>query len=345
MTLRPIEIVGGGLAGLALALALRRAAVPVTVWEAGVYPRHRVCGEFITGLDRATRDRLDLDPVLAPALRHETVAWCFAGQPIATHRLPEPALGVSRHHLDAALVERVIAAGGVVHAGTRLRDAAPREGRVFASGRRRGQGRWLGLKAHVRDLPLGGDLEVHLGRHAYVGLCRVEDGSINVCGLFRRLPEAPRSEARPPDWLIAYAAASGLAELAVRLRAATPVDGSFCSVAAVGFDRRVFDDDGALRIGDALAMIPPFTGHGMAMAFQSAAAVVDPLLDYARGESTWAGASAAARRALRARFQRRLGAAALVHPLLLNPRRHRWIRAAAAARLLPFGALYRLLHR
>ena len=59
---RGVEIVGGGLAGLSLGLALRRAGVPVTLHEAGEYPRHRVCGEFIAGLDERTRARLGLDP-------------------------------------------------------------------------------------------------------------------------------------------------------------------------------------------------------------------------------------------------------------------------------------------
>ena len=49
-SLQPIEIVGGGLAGLSLGLALRQQDIPVTLFEAGSYPRHRVCGEFITGL-------------------------------------------------------------------------------------------------------------------------------------------------------------------------------------------------------------------------------------------------------------------------------------------------------
>jgi len=44
--LRPITIVGGGLAGLMLGNGLRQQGIPVTVWEAGHYPRHRVCGLF-----------------------------------------------------------------------------------------------------------------------------------------------------------------------------------------------------------------------------------------------------------------------------------------------------------
>ena len=63
--LAPIEIIGGGLAGLSLGLALRRGGVPVTLHEAGEYPRHRVCGEFITGLDPATRRSRPFPPEVA----------------------------------------------------------------------------------------------------------------------------------------------------------------------------------------------------------------------------------------------------------------------------------------
>jgi 2-polyprenyl-6-methoxyphenol hydroxylase-like FAD-dependent oxidoreductase len=53
-------IIGGGLAGLSLGIALRHRGLPVTIREAGHYPRHRVCGEFITALDEETKQALHL---------------------------------------------------------------------------------------------------------------------------------------------------------------------------------------------------------------------------------------------------------------------------------------------
>ena len=57
---KPITVVGGGLAGLTLGIGLRQRGIPVTVWEAGHYPRHRVCGEFISGRGQGTLARLGL---------------------------------------------------------------------------------------------------------------------------------------------------------------------------------------------------------------------------------------------------------------------------------------------
>src|SRR5258706_16260541 len=106
MRSRPIEIIGGGLAGLSLGVALRKEGIHVTLHEAGDYPRHRVCGEFITGLTTSTIERLGLSPQLRDALQHHEVAWSVGGQPPQIQRLPSPALGLSRHTLDARLAER-----------------------------------------------------------------------------------------------------------------------------------------------------------------------------------------------------------------------------------------------
>ena len=336
---RPIEIIGGGLAGLSLGLALRRAGVPVTLHEAGSYPRHRVCGEFITGLADATIARLGLGPYLADALLHHEVAWFLDGRLARRQRLPAPARALSRHRLDARLAQALVDAGGILHSQARVIRAPGEPGCVFTTGRRRGAGQWLGLKIHARNLPLDCDLELHLGGESYIGLTRVEAGRVNVSGLFRRRELA----AKGPALLLAYLRAAKLTALADRLAGADFDETSFTAVAAVAFDRQV-SDQGRLALGDACAMIPPFTGNGMAMAFQSAELALDPLLAYAGHAMEWPETCRATQAALRQRFRVRLASADLLHPFLLRPVRQRWLTGLVRAHLLPLRPLYSLLH-
>lgn len=346
--MQPIEIVGGGLAGLSLGIALRRHGIPVTLHEAGHYPRHRVCGEFIAGLSRSTIARLQLDEALKSALVHRDVAWHLPGETPFVQRLPAPALGLSRHLLDSRLAEQFVVLGGKLHTRVRINDEpvpssqASIPGRVHAYGRRRApRSGWLGLKVHVRDLTLVRELELHLGDGCYVGLSRIENDQVNVCGLFQRRGISERGA----NVLLAYLRAAGLTDLATRIEGATLDHESFCAVAAVEFDRGVpISLSPGVRLGDAAAMIPPFTGNGMAMAFQSAESVLDPLLDFANGKTDWEATCAASQAALRARFRVRLASAGALHPFLLQGRWQRWLARLARARLLPFRALYTALH-
>jgi 2-polyprenyl-6-methoxyphenol hydroxylase-like FAD-dependent oxidoreductase len=118
---------------------------------------------------------------------------------------------------------------------------------------------------------------------------------------------------------------------------------SFTSVTALSFDRTVPIRQG-LAIGDACAMIPPFTGNGMAMAFQSAAIALEPLTRYARRELSWSDACAETRRKLARQFRTRLLAAEVLHPFLLRPQRQRGLMVLGRARMLPFRPLFALLH-
>jgi flavin-dependent dehydrogenase len=337
---RPIEIVGGGLSGLALGAALRRADVPAVIFEAGDYPRHRVCGEFITGLGEKTIAHLGLAPLLADATRHHRVAWCLRDAPMRLQTLPSPALGLSRHTLDARLAREFVRLGGELRTHTRVTGGLTPPGRVFATGRRRGRPAWLGLKFHARGLALATDLELHLGHDAYIGLAPVEDGAINVCGLFHLREDVHGERA---TLLLAHLRAAGLDALAGRLECAEIDEDSFTAVAGLCFDRSP-PDTGRLVLGDAFAMIPPFTGNGMAMAFQSAELALGPLLAYSRGKASWPATCRAVHTLLHRRFRLRLASASALHRFLFSPRRQRWLFALNRARLLPLRPLFYALH-
>lgn len=332
--MKHVDIAGGGLAGLALGLALRRRGVPVTVLEAGAYPRHRVCGEFISGIQEAELEALGVAHLFARAQAPLETAWWHGGQPLLRATLPEAGRGISRHYLDAAMAELLVAAGGEVQTSTRAPLEA-REGLVLATGRASRPSPWLGLKAHFTDLPLTADLEMHLGQHGYVGLTAVEDGHVNVSGLFRRQATVPRG-AHP---LVQAAQDIGLAGLAARLEAARPVEGSLKGVKNFSLGWQAADRD-AICVGDAAAMIPPVTGNGMTMALQSALAAADPLLRWSRGEADWAAARQAVVRAQRLRFAARLRWARGLQWMLLQPWARRLCAHAVTRRWVSFHTFY-----
>jgi flavin-dependent dehydrogenase len=336
---QPIEIVGGGLAGLAAGLALRKAGVPVTVYEAGDYPRHRVCGEFISGLDAATVESLGVAELLADARPHRTVTYFLRGRPLPPYALPAPAWGISRHTLDARLARAFVAAGGDLRTRTRVTGDETPPGRIFAAGRPRKGPFWVGLKVHAAGVELASDFEVHLGERAYVGLSRVETGEVNVCGIFAQRPLAPRGLGLLP----AYLEACGLAALAKRLRACRMDPETFCVTAATLGDRRVAAGD-RIWIGDACATIAPFTGNGLAMALQGAELAVRPLYEFCWGQARWRDTIRAIAAAQRRRFNRRLFFASLLHPFFLQPGRQSLLGALVRARLIPFQAFYSALH-
>jgi len=338
--MKQISIAGGGLAGLATGIALRRRGVPVVIHEAGDLPRHRVCGEFIAGLDDTTIDALGLAPLIADAPRHDSMLWHLGGREVGRSRLPRPAIGISRHALDARMADDFVRLGGELRLRSRAAFEPGAEGWLDATGRRATRGGWAGMKVHLAGLETRAPLEFHLGCGAYVGASAVESGHVNVCGLFRPpLAGSGNGVAR----MLAHLDACGLGSLADRMRAATEVPGSFCAVAGLGFaswpaSRR------APGVGDAAGMIPPFTGDGMAIALQGGVAAAEPLARYAAGGCDWREAAARVALGTRRKFALRLGAAAILHPFLTMRAGQASLAALHRVRLVPFGAVFRALH-
>jgi hypothetical protein len=167
----------------------------------------------------------------------------------------------------------------------------------------------FGLKAHAIRAALSADLELHFGARNYVGLCGVGGDRVNVCGLFfsrepiRSLHDRWKETLASCVWSDALEGASWDEE-------------SFSSVAGLMLSRQA--PESVFAIGDAAAMIPPLTGNGMSMAFESAAVAFEPLLEFSRGRISWGECLQRRSLAWDQCFSRRLRWAAFVQSVLFN---------------------------
>ncbi len=359
-------IVGGGLAGLTLGIGLRQRGVPVTVWEAGHYPRHKVCGEFISGRGQAVLARMGLADLLiqAGAVYSRDARFFAGGRSGPVRVLHPPAISLSRYVLDAVLARRFRECGGELLEDSHWQGGYG-QGIVRASGRClqvvEDNWRWFGLKIHARNVALTADLEIHGLPDGYVGLSRLAGDVVNLCGLFRRRsPTAPPgrgpSVAQPPK-LPTVSSSKGHAPasreahwkdilrgpagtlLHARLDQAILDADSFCSVAGLGLRPRRAGGQAECRIGDALTMTPPVTGNGMSMAFEAAELAVGPLAGYSRSELPWNSAQRAIARACDLAFTRRLAWANCLQRLMFAP----VAQSPFGALVLNSGLLWRFL--
>jgi len=316
----PVTIVGGGLAGLTLGIALRQHDVPVQVHEAGHYPRHRVCGEFISGHGQASLERLGLRSMLdtAGAIEARTIAFFSSNRSTGPRRLPTAGICISRFLLDALLAARFRDLGGELVEGER--DARGfGEGVVRATGRRAGADadgtRWFGLKIHARHVVPVADLEMHVSPLGYVGLCRINGGEVNVCGLFRKRVDRREDSIHGRELLRGQSGSV----LWQRLAKADFDEESFCAVAGLCIQPQRAGAREEICVGDSMTMIPPVTGNGMSMAFESAELASGPLVAWSRGKLSWNEAHQKITRDCDAVFNRRLAWARWLQKIVQMP--------------------------
>src|SRR5205823_1893634 len=149
-------------------IGLRQRGVPAIIYEAGDYPRHRVCGEFVSGSGSAVLRRLGLQALLesAGAVQANSARFISGSNHSPIRKLAAPALCLSRYLMDSLLAKKFQELGGELRYNTRWQQMDLAEGVVRASGRQahptENGWRWFGLKAHATNVELAADLEMHV---------------------------------------------------------------------------------------------------------------------------------------------------------------------------------------
>ena len=111
-----VFVIGGGVAGCAASIALARSGRSVTLIEREPTPRHKVCGEFLSGEALEDLYALGIDVASLGAVPIDCVRLAAARR-AAEAPLPFPAASLTRKSLDTALITEAIAVGVHVRRG------------------------------------------------------------------------------------------------------------------------------------------------------------------------------------------------------------------------------------
>ena len=303
-----VLILGGGVAGCAASIALARKGRSVTLIEREPTPRHKVCGEFLSGeaLEDLHALGIDLASLGAAPIDHVRLA---AARRAAEAPLPFPAASLTRKALDTALIAEAIAAGVRVERGrsvqalgrtasnvwqatssvwrASLDDGSIREApTVFlATGKHDVRGharpedpqRWVAFKMYFRlthtqadELARASELMLYPG--GYGGIQPVEGGIANLCCVVQQRYLA-RVGNRWENFLAKIQ--QDCPHLAMRLAGAEPLLAKPIAITHIpyGYIRRT-TEEGLYCVGDQAAVIPSFTGDGISIALHSARCAV-----------------------------------------------------------------------
>ncbi|MCF6133409.1 NAD(P)/FAD-dependent oxidoreductase [Flavobacterium wongokense] len=302
-----VIIVGGGLAGLTAAIHLSQLGHQVTLFEKNTYPKHKVCGEYISNevipyLNSLKLNLGELHPTNITKLHFSTAT----GKNL-TAVLPLGGFGVSRYALDNFLFEKAVANGCqiiqqnvenvafendyftivtaedtkfqskiVLGAFGKRSSIDQKMHRDFISQK----SPWLAVKAHYKGIFPNDVVGLHNFKGGYCGVSKVENDVINICyladyGTFKNYKNIEEYQS---------AVVAKNPNLNSILSKTTLVSEKPLTISQVSFAEKHAVDNHILMIGDTAGLIHPLCGNGMAMAIHSAKIASELVSKYLKKE-------------------------------------------------------------
>jgi flavin-dependent dehydrogenase len=330
-----VAIIGGGPAGASAAITAARFGAHVALLEAGEFPRHKVCGEFISAesldiLRELLRDVPDAPRILAGAPVVDKVRLLldhtFTRAPVSP-----PGMSISRYDLDHLLWLAAQLAGVCARSDCDVRSVEgsgsfkleTAAGNIEASAVIVAAGRWsrfrprvavpqgpkwVGLKAHYHELAPNHSTDLYFFDHGYCGVQPVSAGVVNACAMVRSdratsleevLVLAPALAERSHDW---QPLTEPITTAPLIYRAPEPVR------------------DNLIFVGDAAAFIDPFVGDGISIALRTGRLAANELSPAIRNSIALTTAVASYEKKYGEQFVPLIAAASRLRPLLSWPK-------------------------
>jgi len=300
-----VIIIGGGLAGLALSVDLGRKGHSVLLIEKGSYPRHKVCGEYISM--ESYRYLNEICPALSelklPKIQKFNLT--STGTNEFTTDLGLGGFGISRYLLEELLYKEAQKYKVVFVLETKVLNVTrDTEANIYqvqtkaqthtarlvcnASGRRsnletleRGQKikgtNYVGVKYHVK-LPRNSEqIEIHNFPGGYCGISNIEEGKSCLCYIVNAKELSAVNKSIPELEKKILSQNKNLEKI---FKDADFIFKEAVTVSGINFLIKEPFNGEVFFLGDSAGSIAPITGNGMSMGLRSAFVLVNFIDQY-----------------------------------------------------------------
>jgi len=302
-----VIIVGGGLAGLASATHLSKKGLSVLLIEKHEYPKHKVCGEYISNEVLPYLNALDFNPFDYGAKNIVDFTLSTPGSRSITTKLTTGGFSISRYCIDWELSKKAKQYGAeILHVNVTDIQFKNNQFKVFTNqnkqytselvigsfGKRSNldvkmsrdfiqkPSPFLGVKAHYKgDFPEDA-VGLHNFEGGYCGVSKVENDHINVCYIadFKSFKEYKNIDDFQKKVLSQNKYLKKVFDT-YELAFEKPL-----SISQVSFSEKQPVENHILMCGDSSGMIHPLAGNGMSMAIRAAQMASQKILKFKSGK-------------------------------------------------------------
>ena len=300
-------IVGGGLAGLTNAIHLSKFKQKVLLIEKMPYPKHKVCGEYISNEVLPYLNSLGIDPLEEGAKKISKVQVSSTKGNLIKGVLPLGGFGMSRYFLDSLLLKKARFNGvqvlkdsvDSIHFKDDVFTVQTKDFKTFQSkitigafgkrseldikmNRRFIQKRspYLAVKIHVKGNFSDNMIALHNFKGGYCGVSKVEDNSINLCYITEYQSFKKHKNILDFQQQVVFKNQ----HLKKIFKESTSVFEKPLTISQISFETKNPVEDHIIMCGDTAGMIHPLCGNGMGMAIASARLASELILKFLNGE-------------------------------------------------------------